>query len=92
MFFNPISVLFFIVFLILLFGLFFFVQIGVLTTAFVKIGISPQYMFTLLFFTLVGSGVNIPIKRIRKKRSVFTEYAISFRSHDSHAPLFWLLI
>jgi uncharacterized membrane protein len=77
MFFNPISVLFFIVFLILLFGLFFFVQIGVLTTAFVKIGISPQYMFTLLFFTLVGSGVNIPIKRIREE-SLCNEEEIRF--------------
>lgn len=65
MFFNPISVLFFVLFLLLLFGLFFFVQIGVLTLAFAKICISPQYMFALLFFTLVGSGVNIPIKRIR---------------------------
>jgi uncharacterized membrane protein len=68
MFFNPISVIFLILFFLLLFGLFFFAQIGVLTLAFAKIGINPQYMFALLFFTLVGSGVNIPIKRIKEEK------------------------
>jgi uncharacterized membrane protein len=66
MFFNPFTVLIFFLFLAVFFVLFFFVQIGALTLAFSKIGISPQYMLTLFFLTLVGSGINIPIKRFEE--------------------------
>ena len=63
MFYNPFTVLIFFLFLGVCFVLFFFVQIGALTVAFSKIGISPHYMLTLFFLTLVGSAINIPIKR-----------------------------
>ena len=63
MFFNPFTVLIFFLFLAVFFVLLFFVQIGALTVAFSKIGISPHYMLTLFFLTLVGSAINIPIKR-----------------------------
>ena len=63
MFFNPFTALIFFLFLGVFFVVLFFVQIGALTLAFSKIGISPQYMLTLFFLTLVGSAINIPIKR-----------------------------
>jgi uncharacterized membrane protein len=66
MFFNPFTALIFFLFLAVFFVLFFFVQIGALTLAFSKIGISPQYMLTLFFLTLVGSAINIPIKRFEE--------------------------
>ncbi len=66
MFFNPFTALIFLLFLGVFFVLFFFVQVGALTLAFTKIGISPQYMLTLFFLTLVGSAVNIPIKKFEE--------------------------
>ena len=87
MVFNPISVFFLILFFLILSVLFFFVQIGVLTLAFTKIGINPQYMFALLFLTLVGSGVNIPIKRI-KEESFCDEKDIRFYGMRYRVPSF----
>ncbi len=66
MFFNPFTALIFFLFLVVFFVLLFFVQVGALTLAFSKIGISPQYMLTLFFLTLVGSAINIPIKRFEE--------------------------
>jgi uncharacterized membrane protein len=66
MLYNPFTGLIFLLFLGIFFVLFFFVQIGALTLAFSKIGISPQYMLSLFFLTLVGSAINIPIKRIEE--------------------------
>ena len=90
MFFNPISLIFLILFFLILFGLFFFIQIGVFTLAFAKIGISPQYMFAVLFFTLVGSGVNIPIKRIKEEKLCDQEdirfYGMRYRVPSSRQP------
>jgi uncharacterized membrane protein len=67
MFFSPFSVLFVILFLGLFLVLFVFVQMGAFTLAFAKIGISPQYLLTLFFLSLVGSGVNIPIKKLEEE-------------------------
>jgi uncharacterized membrane protein len=66
MFYNPFTAFIFFIFLGIFFVLLFFVQIGALTLAFSKIGIGPQYMLTLFFLTLVGSAINIPIKRFEE--------------------------
>ena len=42
-----------------------FVQIGVFTLALDKLGISSQSAFTILFASLIGSGINLPIHRIK---------------------------
>lgn len=67
MFFSPFAIIYFFVFLFILFLLFAFIQIGVITIAFAKIGLSPAQAFGFLFFSLIGSHVNIPIKRIASK-------------------------
>jgi uncharacterized membrane protein len=66
MFFNPFTALIFFLFLVVFFILLFFVQVGALTLAFSKMGISPNFMLTLFFLTLVGSAINIPIKRFEE--------------------------
>ncbi len=65
MFFGPFTFLFFLIFLGLLGFLFAFVHISVITFAFERIGIGQQHLFGLLFLTLVGSYINIPVYRIR---------------------------
>ncbi|MCK9240701.1 DUF1614 domain-containing protein [Desulfocurvus sp.] len=41
--------------------LFILVQVGLVTLAFAKLGLTPLQGFALLFATLLGSGVNIPV-------------------------------
>ncbi|RME01166.1 MAG: DUF1614 domain-containing protein [Calditrichaeota bacterium] len=64
MFFSPLSLLFILLFLGLLVFLFVFVQIGIITYAFDRIGIDPNYLFSLLLLTIFGSYINIPIYKI----------------------------
>jgi uncharacterized membrane protein len=63
MFFLPVLLFFLIGYFILLGGLFFFLKLGVISFAFQRLGIPPDLVFTLLFLTLIGSGINIPIKK-----------------------------
>jgi uncharacterized membrane protein len=61
MFFNPLTIIF-IVFLLLFF--IFTVQIDLIVMVFARIGIPTNYVFAALFSTLIGSFINIPVKRI----------------------------
>ncbi|RLB08285.1 MAG: hypothetical protein DRG50_00280 [Deltaproteobacteria bacterium] len=65
MFFLPFLFIYFILFLFFLLLIFFFVQMGLMTIAFQKLGIPPQYLLLFLFMSLLGSVVNIPIARLR---------------------------
>ena len=67
MFFNPLTIMF-IVFLLLFF--FFTVQIDLIVMVFSRIGIPTKYVFAALFATLIGSFINIPIKRIPQETMV----------------------
>jgi uncharacterized membrane protein len=65
MFFPPFLFFFLFVFLFLLFIVFGLVQYGIFSWAFVRLGIPPEHLFSLLFLCIVGSMINIPIRRIR---------------------------
>ena len=65
MFFGPLTFLFMILFFFYIIFFFFMVQINLIALAFAKIGIPSEYVFTALFFSLDGSFINIPIKRIK---------------------------
>jgi len=67
MFFLPIIFIFFFFYFFLLIFLFFLIQIGLIQFAFERIGIPPEYVFTLLLLTLIGSLINIPVKRIQSQ-------------------------
>ena len=90
MFYNPFTALIFFLFLAVFFVLLFFVQIGALTVAFSKIGISPQYMLTLFFLTLVGSAINIPVKRFEEDelcdQRVIPFYGMRYRLPSPRQP------
>ncbi len=63
----PLALPFILIFLFFFIFVFILLQIGVLGYAYEKIGISPQYAFSLLFLSLVGSGVNIPVVKLPSK-------------------------
>ncbi|MBW1982556.1 MAG: DUF1614 domain-containing protein [Deltaproteobacteria bacterium] len=70
MFFNPLTCLFMIIFFFLLFFSFIMVQIHVIAFAFAKIGIPSEHIFGALLASLLGSYVNIPLKKIPQENLV----------------------
>lgn len=65
MFFLPFLFIYFFLFLLFLVFIFLLVQMGLMSMAFQKLGISPHYLFLLLLLSLLGSMVNIPIARLK---------------------------
>jgi len=63
MLFLPISILLFLLFILLLPLLFFLAQAGILGIAFAKLGLDPVSGVVFFLACLIGSGVNIPIRR-----------------------------
>jgi len=63
MFFVPFLVVIFLVLFVLLILLFALIQIGAITIAFAKLGLTTNQVFLILLGTLFGSMVNIPIYR-----------------------------
>ena len=55
--------------LILIVGLLLaFVQVGILTVAFEKLGLSNHSAFMLLFASLFGSAINLPVVKVKAER------------------------
>ncbi len=64
MFFSPLTLLLFFLFILLFFFFFLFIQIGLITIAFERIGLTEGQTFAFLLISLLGSNINIPVKRI----------------------------
>jgi len=83
MFFFPALFLFILAFLGVLILLFFLIQIGVISYAFEKIGISSDYILLLLLLSIVGSSINIPLRRFPGEPIVVDEiisyFGVRFR-------------
>ncbi len=84
MFFPPFLLLFFFGFIFLLFFVFALVQFGLFAWAFSRLGIPPEYLFSFLFLCIVGSMINIPIRKIRlesepEELNVISFYGMRFR-------------
>ncbi|WJW74974.1 DUF1614 domain-containing protein [Thiohalobacter sp. IOR34] len=60
---------YFIAFITLLIVLMALIQIGLLSIAFEKLGLSPNTGFLLLLASLFGSGINLPLARVRAEPS-----------------------
>ena len=63
MIFLPLSFLLLLIFILLLPFLFFLIQVGIVGAAFTKLGLSPRIALIIIFLSLLGSAVNIPIMR-----------------------------
>ena len=74
---NPLQM---IVFIILLGLLLTFIQIGVFTIAFEKLGLSAQSAFLLLFCSLFGSAMNLPVMRVNAERPSLDEIPEQLRA------------
>lgn len=77
MFFNPLTFLFMVIFFLLVLFFFIIIQVNVIVLAFAKIGIPSHYIFTALFAILLGSFINIPVKKIPQD-SLLEERWVSF--------------
>jgi uncharacterized membrane protein len=66
-----------IIFLFSLLFFFFIIQINVIALVFAEIGIPSEYVFTALLATLLGSFINIPVKRIPQEQ-MNNERRVSF--------------
>jgi uncharacterized membrane protein len=64
MFFNPFTLLFMIALFFIIGFFFILVQIDLVALVFERIGIPPKYVFYALLASLLGSMINIPLKRI----------------------------
>ncbi|HDL89343.1 MAG TPA: DUF1614 domain-containing protein [Thermodesulforhabdus norvegica] len=78
LFFPPFLLLFFFLFLFLLFLLFIFIKWGIITIAFAKLGIPPGLLFLLLLMSMLGSMINIPVRRIKVTEEIPAVGIISF--------------
>ncbi len=64
MLFNPLSLIFFFLFFILFFVVITMIHIGIITIAFERIGLTESQTFGFILLSLLGSSINIPIKRV----------------------------
>ncbi len=65
MFFSPLGLLFFVFLIFLSIFLFIFIHIGLITIAFERLGLSEFQAFSFLIISLLGSNINIPVKKIK---------------------------
>jgi len=86
MFFNPLAFIFIVFFFFAIVFFFVIVQVNLIALAFTKIGIPPQYVFSALFATLLGSFVNIPVKRIPQELMT-TETRVDFFGFRHMVPV-----
>jgi len=86
MFFNPLTVFFMLLFFFIAGFFFIIIEINVIALAFAKIGIPSRYIFGTLFAILVGSFVNVPIKRIPQEHLV-EERWVSFFGFRQAIPV-----
>ena len=64
MLFSPLTILVFLIFVFSFLFLFLFIHIGIITIAFERIGLTEGQTFAFLLISLLGSNINIPIKRM----------------------------
>ncbi len=79
--FLPVALPFFIVLLlivILLWPILFFLYAGSIVSVFAKLGFSPAVGYTLFWAALIGSMINIPVKKIRSGEPIVTQREVSF--------------
>jgi uncharacterized membrane protein len=75
--FFPVTFLLVLGSLLLLIFLFLFIQIGIISYAYERLGISAEMVFPLLLLSLVGSSFNIPLTRI-ESGPVLSERVVDF--------------
>jgi uncharacterized membrane protein len=75
---KPLASVFMAMFFAFTLFFFFMVEFNLIALAFLKIGIPAHYVFSALFATLLGSFVNIPVKKIHGTAVVRERGTITF--------------
>ncbi len=78
MIFSPFALLFFVFFLFLVIFLFIFIHVGLITVAASKLGLTGDQIILFLLGSLIGSHINIPIKKIERDEELYPERVVSF--------------
>ncbi len=78
MIFSPFAILFFFFFLGLVAFLFVFIHIGIITVAAGKLGLTADQILTFLLGSLIGSHLNIPVKKIEHNYEFYPERVVTF--------------
>ena len=86
MFFPPLIFMLMLVFLFLALILLPFLLVGMMGSAFIKLGLPPTSMFWLLVLTLVGSMINIPIHQLESQNLV-KDQMVSYFGMRYRAPV-----
>lgn len=76
---SPFSPLYLLGFLLLIGFLVAFVQVGILTVAFEKLGLSQHSAILLLFSSLFGSAINLPLFSVRAEAASLEEVPARLR-------------
>jgi len=74
MFFLPVSLTVFILFLLLLPTIFFIWFFQIVNFSFQKLGLTPNLTFLLLFLTIIGSQINIPLGKYKVRNVRRTDF------------------
>lgn len=82
--FAPLPLLLFVTLLVALITV---VQVGALTLAFDKLGLSPQSGFLLLFASLLGSAINLPLFSLRAEAPEADRVPVAWRGLLRQPPL-----
>ena len=86
MFFLPVLLLFLLGYFIILGSLFFLLKLGVISFAFHRLGLSPDAVFLLLFLSLLGSGINIPVKKLHSGQ-LMEQQVVNFYGWKFQVPV-----
>ena len=78
LFYPRIAASFLAFFFLILIVLFFLASLGLIGIAFRKLGFPPEYSILLLFLSLLGSHINIPVRRIESRIPIISGTAIDF--------------
>ncbi len=77
-FYPRIAVSFIAMFLLMLFTLFLLAWLGFIGLAFRRLGFSPLHSILILFLSLAGSTVNIPVREVVSREPVITGRVVDF--------------
>lgn len=77
-FYPRLSFLIMMILFFILSALFILVSIGIIGLAFKKLGFSPLYSILLLYLSLFGSLVNIPVKEITSRQTIVSNQVIDY--------------
>lgn len=74
----PLAASFIAILFLMLIAIFILISLNLIGHAFEKLGFSPGYSVLLLFFSLIGSHINIPVKEIVSYETIVSGRVIDF--------------